>query len=489
MTGLANAQDALNTAKNATINASSSSPAGSMSGLFSNPQVITRLATNPQTRTLLTQPDFMSMLKEIDSNPDAMQKYLQDDRFQLALQVGLGMSVTTPDEFMKQEDEKKEEKEEEEGGKVNDNGNVKKEEEAKITEEATTEDEAMTEEEWEEVNRQKEAQKEKEAGNEAYKKREFDQAIGHYDRAMALYDKDVSFLTNRAAVYFEMQDYAKCIADCDQAVEKGREMRTDFKLIARALARKANALVKLGQLEEAIAVYNRSLTEHRAADTLKKLQETEKTLKDQREQDYIDMCKCEEEKEKGNLSFKQQKYPEAVKHYTEALKRGPAKVNPEAYKLFSNRAACYTKLGAWQDGIKDADECIALNPDFSKGYSRKGHLQYFMKEYNKAMETYEKGLSKDPDNGELKEGLGRCVQAINRMNRGMEEGVSEDEMRLRQEKAMADPEIQGILTDPVMRNVLRDMQEDPQAAQRHLRHPEVAKKLEKLIAAGIVQVQ
>ena len=33
------------------------------------------------------------------------------------------------------------------------------------------------------------------------------------------------------------------------------------------------------------------------------------------------------------------------------------------------------------------------------------------------------------------------------------------------------------------------MQEDPAAGQRHLRHPEIAKKLEKLVAAGIVQIR
>ena len=70
-------------------------------------------------------------------------------------------------------------------------------------------------------------------------------------------------------------------------------------------------------------------------------------------------------------AFKDQNYPEAVKHYTEALERGPPSVNPEAHKLFSNRAACYTKLGAWDQGLKDADKCIELKPDFPKGYSRK----------------------------------------------------------------------------------------------------------------------
>lgn len=33
---------------------------------------------------------------------------------------------------------------------------------------------------------------------------EFASAISHYDRALELFDEDISFLTNRAAVHFEM---------------------------------------------------------------------------------------------------------------------------------------------------------------------------------------------------------------------------------------------------------------------------------------------
>ncbi len=62
-------------------------------------------------------------------------------------------------------------------------------------------------------------------------------------------------------------------------------------------------------------------------------------------------------------------------------------MNPECYKIFSNRAACYIKLGALPEAEKDADKCIELCPTFGKGYSRKAHVQYLMKEYNKVCAT------------------------------------------------------------------------------------------------------
>jgi hypothetical protein len=61
----------------------------------------------------------------------------------------------------------------------------------------------MTHEDGEGASRQAEALKEKDLGNESYKKKDFDAAIAHYNKALELYDRDMTFLTNRAAVFFE----------------------------------------------------------------------------------------------------------------------------------------------------------------------------------------------------------------------------------------------------------------------------------------------
>ena len=160
--------------------------------------------------------------------------------------------------------------------------------------------------------------------------------------------------------------------------------------------------------------------------------------------------------------------------------------DPEDHRVYSNRAACYTKLTAFNEAQKDAEKCIALKPDFQKGYTRKGHVEFFTKQFDKALETYQLGLSKDPQNEELKDGLRRTMIEIQKGQTGQ---VDEAEMKQRQERAMQDPEIQNILSDPVMRQVLNDMSTDPKAAAEHQKNSMVMAKIQKLINAGIVQTR
>lgn len=101
--------------------------------------------------------------------------------------------------------------------------------------------------------------------------------------------------------------YKDCIKDCDNAVERGRELRTDFKMIARALTRKGTALVKLAKsskdYDPAIETFQKALTEHRNPDTLKKLNDAEKAKKDLEQQEYFDPQIADEEREKGMPSI------------------------------------------------------------------------------------------------------------------------------------------------------------------------------------------
>ncbi|KAA8521897.1 hypothetical protein F0562_012789 [Nyssa sinensis] len=472
--GLADAQSAAARSRAPPHLGPSSSPFGDT---FSGPEMWAKLTADPSTRAYLQQPDFVKMMQEIQKNPSNLNLYLKDQRVMQALGVLLNVKIRTPtSEDMEVPD-------------AQPSPDRKRPAEAEPVKEREPEPEPepmeIPEDEREARERKAQAQKEKEAGNAAYKKKDFETAIQHYTKAIELDDEDISFLTNRAAVYLEMGKYEECIKDCDKAVERGRELRSDFKMVARALTRKGTALVKMAKCskdyEPAIETFQKALTEHRNPDTLRKLNDAEKAKKELEQQEYFDPKLADEEREKGNEYFKEQKYPEAVKHYTESLRR-----NPQDPKAYSNRAACYTKLGALPEGLKDAEKCIELDPTFAKGYNRKGAIQFFMKEYDKALETYQEGLKHDPHNQELLDGVRRCVEQINKASRG---DLSPEELKERQAKGMQDPEIQNILTDPIMRQVLIDFQENPKSAQEHMKNPLVMNKIQKLISAGIVQVK
>jgi stress-induced-phosphoprotein 1 len=509
---------------------------------------LARLALDPRTRDLADDEGFRASLARVRADPSQLGQMMDDEKMQRALEVLLGVRIgrggpgggfgggpggdagpmATDEEHeasstaaaaarKRREEEAKAKAEAEAKAKADAEAKAKAEAEAAKAEAEA----AMSPEEKaaaaDRARRLAEAGEHKAAGAKAYASRDFAAAIDHFTKAVELAgDQDVSFLLNRAAAKYEASDYEGCVADCDEAVAKGRELRADFALVSKALTRRGNALLKLDRLEEAVETYGKALTEHRSADTLKKLQEAERMLRQRREDAYVDLALSEQERQLGNADFKAGRYPEAVSRYAEALRRGPAGRNPEAHKLYSNLSAAYFKLGALQDADKAAQRCIDLDPSFSKGWSRKGAVEFLRRDYDQAMATYREGLEAleraarekakasgggggeggegegDAANApplhlegadELREGLMKCAAALNRLAHGM---GSKEELEERRMKAMSDPKIRNLLNEPAVVAALDAMQHDPRAAERYLSDPVMRDKITRLVSAGII---
>ncbi|PXF42671.1 Hsp70-Hsp90 organizing protein [Gracilariopsis chorda] len=417
-----------------------------------------KIRTDPETSALLEDPAFKQIITELRTDPSSLSKHIADPRV-LKLFTVLSKSSTAqaqPSETVVED----------------------------VT--ATANDAPMPdkppgpyEPDPSTLGPIERSLYEKDCGTAAYKKRDFPAAIDHYTKALEFDPGNMAFYTNRAAARLESGDIDGAIEDCKTAIKENseRHLRTDFKIIARAYGRMGNAYLKKEDYPQAIEAFEKSLVEYSDPKVTRSLREAQRVQRKKAEEAYIDPELSKKERQEGNQLFLAGKFPESVAKYTEAIKRNPKDAAP-----YSNRAAAYMKLGEFPMALKDCERCLENDPKFVKAYIRKGNIHFYMKEYHKCLEVYEKGLQLAPNNKELRQGLLKTNLRI------QEQQSSGEVDQAQMEQAMKDPEIQKILQDPQMNTLLKQMQEDPKFAARAMRDPTISSKVQKLIASGILRV-
>ncbi|GMH44069.1 hypothetical protein BSKO_12003 [Bryopsis sp. KO-2023] len=101
-------------------------------------------------------------------------------------------------------------------------------------------------------------------------------------------------------------------------------------------------------------------------------------------------------KEEGNNEFKQGNYLKAAAVYTKGIK-----IDPKNAVFYSNRCAALLKLSKVSKAMADAEECIALRPEWEKGYFRKACVLEMREEYPEALAWYRKAAECNPSNKEV----------------------------------------------------------------------------------------
>ena len=106
---------------------------------------------------------------------------------------------------------------------------------------------------------------------------------------------------------------------------------------------------------------------------------------------------------RGNNSFRDQDFANAVKWYTAALDESPT-----SHVMLGNRSASYLSLGKFKEALDDAERCIKTKPDWLKGHFRKGNALMSLERYSDAVSAFGEALKLEPGNTEVE---GRIAEA------------------------------------------------------------------------------
>lgn len=109
----------------------------------------------------------------------------------------------------------------------------------------------------------------------------------------------------------------------------------------------------------------------------------------------------------GNFSL-------AVEKFTAALDAEKAAENDKTFvkTVLSNRSAAYMKLDNRNAALLDADECVALDPNWPKGYVRRGDALYALSRFTECYNAYNSAYRLDMSDAAVKRKCELAERAI-----------------------------------------------------------------------------
>ena len=133
---------------------------------------------------------------------------------------------------------------------------------------------------------------------------------------------------------------------------------------------------------------------------------------------------CQQNKARGNEAFGAGEYGQAILLYSLALDKAaelPKTTTDNTLFptdiVYSNRAACFLKLGQHEKAEADAAQALQINPDNIKALFRQGLALHAMKDYQQALPLLARAHKREPTNKQVAQALKFCEVRLEQEHR------------------------------------------------------------------------
>ena len=113
---------------------------------------------------------------------------------------------------------------------------------------------------------------------------------------------------------------------------------------------------------------------------------------------------------KGNDAFSTKDWERATDLYHQSLACDPA--SPNAAKVYSNLAATFCKVGRYEEAAKAAERCTSVDPEWAKGWWRRGTVANLQKDYTAAIGFYRNAYMLEKTNKQFVRDMSECAKKM-----------------------------------------------------------------------------
>jgi protein O-GlcNAc transferase len=195
----------------------------------------------------------------------------------------------------------------------------------------------------------------------------YDEAIVHYDRAIALMPRSVAIINNRARTLVELKRFGEALEALDRILAAQPDTH-------ESLNNRGNALQGLARYEEAVESYRAALRHapdhpqyhNNLANALRALRREAEALVHYDRALAGQPAYADAWNNRGVLLMQLGRYDEAIASLTHALELAPR------HPVFlNNRGPAYTKVGRHEDAVRDLEVLLEVDPDFEYAQGRR----------------------------------------------------------------------------------------------------------------------